>query len=93
MATRESSSGWVYGLLGCVTGIGIGIVLAAMAEQEQRQKGVASRILEKIPRRIKVAGAVGAVKGAGGEAYREIKHKAGETFGREEEKTFGEQNL
>ena len=73
---EKTISGWWYVLAGVTIGLALGVLLAWEAEDgEEESSGLGARLLARIPRRVKVAGAVGAVKGAGGEAYREVKRK------------------
>ena len=85
-------SGWWYILGGTLIGTALGLLIAPYAltelraeEDETQEPGMASKLIKKIPTKVKVAGAVGAVKGAGGEAYREVKEKVAEKSGRGEE--------
>lgn len=73
---KESLSGWWYVLSGALIGFAFGVAAAPkLGVSAEKSEGLGSRLFKKIPRRIKVAGAVGAVKGAGGEAYRELKER------------------
>lgn len=74
-ARGETLSGWWYILTGALIGFGLGVAAAPKlgVTASKSEDTLGSRLLKKIPRRIKVAGAVGAAKGAGGEAYRELK--------------------
>lgn len=84
-------SGWWYILGGTLIGMALGLLVAPFAltelreqEDETQEPGMASKLIKKIPTKVKVAGVVGAVKGAGGEAYDEVKQKVAEKTGREE---------
>lgn len=71
-------SGWWYVLGGLALGVAVGLLLAPPVEGEEEGEGLGRRLLRRIPRRVKIAGAVGAVKGGGGEAYREAKESVRE---------------
>jgi hypothetical protein len=71
---------WWYILAGCCLGVALGILSAPLlgyetpkAAGEGEEPGLGSKVLAKIPTKVKMAGAVGAVKGAGGEAVREVR--------------------
>jgi hypothetical protein len=68
----ESASAWWYLAGGIAVGLALGL-LAAPASEEEGEEGVGKRVLKRIPGRVKIAGAFGAIRGAGGEAYRELK--------------------
>lgn len=83
-------SGFWYLLGGAAIGTIAGILLAPKAGSETREeigewrRGARERarqLLDRIPGRVKVAAAGGAVKGAASEAFGEAKEKARETFG------------
>jgi hypothetical protein len=85
----DAVSGLWYILGGTLIGMALGLLIAPYALTELRARedetgtpGLASRLIKKIPRKVKVAGVVGAVKGAGGEAYDEVKEKVAEKTGR-----------
>lgn len=87
---KGSVSAFWYLLGGAAIGTIAGILLAPKAGSETREeltewrRGArerAKQLLERIPGRVKVAAAGGAVKGAAGEAFSEVKDKARETFG------------
>lgn len=96
MPESGSVSGWTYVSLGFVLGAAAGLLAApllrpeamtAPAEQEPEDEGpsAASKLIAKIPTKVKVAGAIGGIKGAGGEAYREIKQGLERKLSSEEE--------
>jgi gas vesicle protein len=81
MAERESH-GFRYFVFGAVAGVIGGLLLAPkpgtelredLADYGERGRGLARRILDKIPFRIKAAGATGAVKGAASETYEQVR--------------------
>lgn len=59
---EKTVSGWWYAGGGVVIGVALGALLAGPDEDEG--PSLLSRLLAKIPRRVKIGGAVGAVKGA-----------------------------
>ena len=73
MNERRTVSPWYYIVGGALIGVAAGIMLAPLvtAPEEAEGPGFGSRILKMIPAKVKVAGVVGGVKGAGKEAYRE----------------------
>lgn len=86
----DTVSGWVYVALGFVLGAAVGVLAAPLLrpqallagpEAPEDKPGLVSRAFKKIPTRVKLAGAVGAVKGAGSEAYREVRHRLAQEKG------------
>lgn len=83
-------SGFWYLLGGAAIGTIAGILLAPKAGSETREeltewrrgaRDRARQLLDRIPGRVKVAAAGGAIKGAASEAFSEAKEKARESFG------------
>src|SRR5258708_18649641 len=83
---EESSSTFLWMVTGVAIGAVLGVLYAPKAGVElrgslgdyagdvgEKAKGLASRISEKIPSRVKAAAGFGAVKEGGREAFREIK--------------------
>ena len=58
---ERTVSGWWYVLAGMAVGLALGMLISNREESDE--PGLASRLLKKIPTRVKVGGAVGAVKG------------------------------
>lgn len=79
MKESEDVSAWWYVAGGCLLGVALGLLAAPRfgyrLPEEPEGPGLGARALAKIPRRVKVAGVVGGVKGAGSEAAREIRRK------------------
>jgi hypothetical protein len=75
MKDNNDVSPWLYVLAGTVLGAGVAALIVAGQDSEDGEPGFISKVLEKIPTRVKVAGGFGAVRGAGSEAGREIKEK------------------
>jgi len=77
-------SGWRYLFGGTALGFALGLLAAPRllgleAPDEEEGPGLGKRLLDKIPGKVKLAGAVGAVKGASGEAYREYRQSREES--------------
>lgn len=87
---QDTVSGYNLLFMGMALGTAFGLLVGPMLglgtprwdadsqerEPEDQEPGVAKKVLDKIPTRVKLAAAGGAVKGAGKEAYHEIKQKA-----------------
>lgn len=59
---EKTVSGWWYVLAGAAIGVAVGLRLARPRE-EPGEPGLASRLLKRLPARVKVGGAAGAVTG------------------------------
>lgn len=77
---KNSISGFWFFLGGVAFGLLGGVLLSPTIEdyvereeREGRGQGLVSRMFRKIPTRVKAAGAVGAIRGGGKEAYHEAK--------------------
>ncbi len=75
---QEESSGFKYFLIGAAAGLCGGLLLATkpgselredIADYSERSKGIARRLIDKMPFRVKAAGVVGAVEGMAREGF------------------------
>ena len=80
---QESVSAWWYVVAGAIMGAGVATLLGSKAyDEEGNETTLISKIFRKIPTGVKVAGGLGALRGAGREAGREIGETVQERFGR-----------
>ncbi len=86
----ESRSVFPWLISGVIIGAVVGMLFAPKGGMElredlgdywgrarQRSRGFLGRVSEKIPARVKAAAGIGAVRGAGKEAYRQVKERFG----------------